>query len=90
MADFEKQQDLTPFREKVAENVGKIDKPAEQLADGLSKLTGVGGFDLMEAVIEGVQSMNPERKARKRIFLTEAANKAETGAATLIKPVVMA
>jgi hypothetical protein len=77
MAEFEKQQDLTPFREKVAENVGKIEKPAEQLADGINKLANVGGFDLMEMAIEGVQSMNPERKARKRIFLTESANKNE-------------
>jgi hypothetical protein len=77
MAELEKQQDLTPFREKVAENVGKIDKPAEQLADGVNKLANVGGFDLLEVAIDGVQSMNPERKARKRIFLTESANKNE-------------
>jgi hypothetical protein len=77
MADLERQQDLTPFREKVAENVKKIEKPAELLTEGLNKLGNVGGFDLMEVAIEGVQSMNPERKARKRIFLTESANKAE-------------
>jgi hypothetical protein len=77
MAELEKQQDLTPFREKVAENVGKIEKPAEQLAEGVNKLANVGGFDLLEVAIDGVQSMNPERKARKRIFLTESTNKAE-------------
>jgi hypothetical protein len=77
MADLERQKDLTPFKEKVAENVGKIEKPAEQLAEGLNKLANVGGFDLLEMAIDGVQSMNPERKARKRIFLTESANKAE-------------
>jgi hypothetical protein len=77
MAELEKQQDLTPFKEKVAENVGKIEKPAEQLADGINKLANVGGFDLLEVAMDGVQSMNPERKARKRIFLTESANKNE-------------
>jgi hypothetical protein len=77
MAELERQHDLTPFREKVAEHVGKIEKPAEQLAEGIQKLAGVGGFDLMEMAIEGVQNLNPERKARKKIFLTESANKAE-------------
>jgi hypothetical protein len=37
----------------------------------------VGGFDMMEMAIDGVQNMNPERKARKKIFLTESAKKDE-------------
>jgi hypothetical protein len=77
MEEMQRQQDLTPFREKVAENVGKIEKPAEQLTEGIKKLANVGGFDLLEVAIDGVQSLNPERKARKKIFLTESANKAE-------------
>ena len=36
-----------------------------------------GGFDLLEGAIEGVQNLNPERKARKNIFLSENAKKAE-------------
>lgn len=77
MAELEKQQNLAQFREKVAESVSKIANPAEQLADGVKKLANVGGFDLLEMSIEGVQNMNPERKARKRIFLSESANKTE-------------
>ncbi len=37
----------------------------------------VGGFDMLEATIEGVQNLNPERKARKKIFLTENGKKTE-------------
>jgi len=36
-----------------------------------------GGFDLLEGSIEGVQNLNPSRKARKNIFLTESSKKAE-------------
>lgn len=36
-----------------------------------------GGFDLLEGAIEGVQNLNPERKARKNIFLSESNKKAE-------------
>ncbi|QWX85636.1 DUF5458 family protein [Cellulophaga sp. HaHaR_3_176] len=36
-----------------------------------------GGFDLVEATIDGSQNMNPERKARKNIFLTESSKKLE-------------
>lgn len=77
MAELEKQQDLTQYRERVADKVSRVEKPAEQLADGINKLASVGGFDLLEVAFEGVQSMNPERKARKKIFLTESANKAD-------------
>jgi len=43
----------------------------------LNKLARVGGFDMLEATIEGVQNLNPERKARKKIFLTETGKQAE-------------
>jgi len=41
------------------------------------KLVKYGGFDLLETAVEGVQNMNPERKARKKIFLNEATKKGE-------------
>lgn len=41
------------------------------LEDSLQKLVKVGGFDFLEAIIDGVQNLNPERKARKKIFLTD-------------------
>jgi len=46
----------------------------EQSIDALAKY---GSFDLLEAVIEGAQNLNPDRKARRNIFLTEANKKGE-------------
>ena len=77
MAQQEKVQDISQYREKVIENVKLVEKPAEQLKTGLDRLAGVGGFDLLETTFTGVENMNPERKARKRIFLTESNYKAD-------------
>ena len=52
-----------------------VENPAEFLRESSDKLVKYGGFDLLEAAIEGVQNLNPERKARKRIFLTEMTKK---------------
>ena len=52
-----------------------VENPAEFLKESSDKLVKFGGFDLLEACIEGVQNMNPERKARKKIFLTEMTKK---------------
>src|ERR1700733_11298827 len=62
---------------KVQEAVRSIDKPAETLDNSLKQLVKVGGFDLLESAIDAVQNINPERKARKKIFLEESAKKAE-------------
>jgi hypothetical protein len=43
---------------------GSIEKNVEKLAK-------YGGFDLLEMSIEGIQNLNPERKARRKIFLGE-------------------
>ena len=42
----------------------------------IEALARYGGFDLLESSIENVQNVNPERKARRNIFLSEA-NKAK-------------
>lgn len=52
-----------------------VENPAQYLKENSDKLAKYGGFDLFESCIEGVQNMNPERKARKRIFLTEQSKK---------------
>ncbi|MEN8118029.1 MAG: DUF5458 family protein [Bacteroidota bacterium] len=75
MAEQERAQDLTQYKEKVIENVKSVENPAEQLKTGLDKLAGSGGFDLLEMAFPGVENMNPERKARKRIYLSESAYK---------------
>ncbi|SHJ02484.1 hypothetical protein SAMN04488096_10712 [Mesonia phycicola] len=51
--------------------------PSKQLEESSEKLAKYGGFDLLEATIDGVQNMNPERKARKKIFLTESTKEKE-------------
>lgn len=47
------------------------------LAGSIEDLAKYGGFDLLEAAVEGAQNLNPERKARRNIFLTEAGKKTE-------------
>jgi hypothetical protein len=51
------------------------DKQAPSLDTSLNALAKFGGFDLLESAIENVQNLNPERKARKKIFLEENAKK---------------
>ncbi len=51
--------------------------PALKLEESFDLLAKYGGFELLEASIDGVQNLNPERKARKRIFLSEASKKDE-------------
>jgi metal-responsive CopG/Arc/MetJ family transcriptional regulator len=55
----------------------KVTNPAELLAESTSRLAKHGGFDLLEVSIDGVQNLNPEKKARKKIFLTESDKKKE-------------
>jgi len=57
--------------------VDKIEKPQETLEQNMNTLAVVGGFDLLEMMIDGVQNVNPERKARKKIFLSESNKKEE-------------
>lgn len=66
MAKAEKQQQQTGDQ-----------SPSKQLEKSNEVLAKYGGFDLLEASIDGVQNLNPERKARKRIFLSESAKSKE-------------
>lgn len=52
-------------------------KSAVSLESSLNKLARYGGFDLLETSIEGVQNINPDRKARRKIFLTELSKEKE-------------
>ena len=51
--------------------------PSETLEQSITKLAKYGNFDFLESAIDGVQSLNPERKARKSIFLTDSSKKSE-------------
>jgi len=67
MASSEKQSATGNQELQTAE---RSTQPALSLAESLDKLARVGGIDLLEAAIDGLQNLNPERKARKQIFLT--------------------
>jgi len=43
----------------------------------VSKLAKFGGYGLIETTVEGSANLNPEKKARKKIFLTESAKAQE-------------
>ena len=64
------QQEAYKERERFADATQTL----EQSANALVKF---GGFDLLEAAVDGAQNLNPEKKARKKIFLSESAKKAE-------------
>ena len=53
------------------EDIKKIDNPAAQLKQSLEELEPYGDFDLIENLAEGLENMNPESRAAKRIFLQE-------------------
>ncbi|HQE11125.1 MAG TPA: DUF5458 family protein [Flavipsychrobacter sp.] len=55
----------------------EIKNPLEHLKNSAEKLAKFGGFDLIESTIEGTQNLNPDRKARRNIFLTESQKKEE-------------
>ncbi|WP_128548710.1 DUF5458 family protein [Larkinella soli] len=62
MTEQELQNQQQPLREREALSLEK----------GLPQLTKYGGFDLLETTIEGSSNLNPEKKARRKIFLSEA------------------
>jgi len=49
----------------------KKEHASSQLENNISKLEKVGGFSFVENVIDGLPNMNPQRKARKNIFLSD-------------------
>lgn len=62
---------------EAALKTAEVSQDIPALEGSLNKLVKVGGFDMLEATVEGLQNLNPERKARKKIFLTEAGKKSE-------------
>jgi hypothetical protein len=55
------------------------EKPAKEpsLENGLARLAKYGGFSFLETCVDGIQNLNPERKARKKIFYTDETKKYE-------------
>lgn len=52
-------------------------QPIESLKSNVDVLAKYGGFDLIESTIDGTANINPERKARRNIFLNEDQKKQE-------------
>jgi hypothetical protein len=72
-------ESLKPMAQQQAaqENGSVALQPVEQLESSVQGLAKFGGFDLLESAIDAVQNINPERKARKKIFLEESNKKDE-------------
>jgi hypothetical protein len=68
--------------EKELQNRQAAEKTAEKtqvvtVEQGAASLVKYGGFAIVETTIDGAQNLNPEKKARKKIFLSEADKKDE-------------
>lgn len=68
-------ESIKPVAQQTA--LKEVLQPAEQLESSVQGLAKFGGFDLLESAIDAVQNINPERKARKKIFLEESSKKEE-------------
>lgn len=67
-----------PVVEQQVQEVVKKQKSHEAgIKSAVDKLAKFGGFTFLESSIDGVQNLNPERKARKKIFLTDETKKQE-------------
>jgi hypothetical protein len=47
------------------------------MEESLNVLAKSGGFDFLEAIVDGADNLNPARKAKKNIFLTDSNKKAQ-------------
>jgi hypothetical protein len=72
-------ESIKPAAEQTAvkENLPFKELPVESLETSVQGLAKFGGFDLLESAIDAVQNINPDRKARKKIFLEENSKKEE-------------
>lgn len=68
--------------------MAKLDQEAQQVSNQAQQSTlsstvvgksldKLGGFGFVETVVDGMANMNPERKARKQIFLTDSSKREE-------------
>jgi hypothetical protein len=67
------------FKEKIYKEVEQT-PTADLLKSSLNEIqarASADGFDFLSNIIQGIENMNPEKKARKKIFLTESNRKKE-------------
>ncbi len=77
MSKEEKMLQATVQEQAVREAVKDKRIQESALLEAINKLAKFGGFTFLESSIDGVQNLNPERKARKKIFLTDESKRAE-------------
>lgn len=76
MAQEQSKASESQFNEQESLKTSTADA-AQLLEVSLQKLEDFGGFDLFENVIDEIQNINPDRKARRKIFLEESGKKNE-------------
>ena len=64
-------------QDAAANNYRPREGAAPSLEQSTQALLKVGGFDLLETTIDGASNLNPEKKARKKIFLSEENKKTD-------------
>lgn len=64
-------------QDAAANNYRTREGAAPSLEQSTQALLKVGGFDLLETTIDGASNLNPEKKARKKIFLSEENKKTD-------------
>jgi hypothetical protein len=71
MAEEVKDPNIAQYKE--GEKLEARELPA--LDQSLTTLAKAGGFDFLEAIVDGSDNLNPLRKAKRNIFLTDASKK---------------
>lgn len=65
-----KRQEQPNYKVEDTQKANKI-----SLDELLNTLAKAGGFDFLEAIVDGADNLNPQRKAKKNIFLTDDSKK---------------
>jgi hypothetical protein len=78
MAEIEEQMS-TVNREVEVENASVQQADTNLQSEPINKLVRYGGFSFLESVVDGIAAMNPERAARKKVFLFDNDRKVARG-----------
>ncbi len=67
----EKLQEKATQDASIMKQIEQIKDPLAMLQENLAKLEDYGAFDMLEGAVEGLENLNPEKRASKNIFLSE-------------------
>ncbi len=67
----ENKQDQPMQQAPLMQQLEQIKDPAAMLQENLAKLENYGAYDMLEGAVEGLENLNPEKRASRNIFLTE-------------------